>query len=510
MRSLAQHLRLPLARRRSPITLLPVELIEIIFGFYAHSPEIYPNTHMGTLLDKGVSTFSSQTNVIVNPVVLSQVNRLWRQISLALPLLWSRMYICHPTEEHVELAARWLSLAGSQPLTLHVSSFWGKPSRAEISAMGGLLEVCLSSYDTWATIDFHLSHFFYPVFLRIPDYPPPILQSVHLNIGKPFPLTPRDERAVDILHSSPSLQRIDWGASCYSVPEALELFQNWTNLKHFVHWQASLENSLTVNDCITLLHACPSLESFEAKIYPPDDRQLPAFLLNFLPLIHPRLHVLSISTSPRLLSQLLDSLALPALETLSIYHFIFIRDAYDTTLITATPILDLLSRSSVESCTIREFNLLTPSTPEQVILDIISSPQLRTLRKINISGLKTSHTLELLTRKRDDPQSLLILPCLEEITFYNHSSFSTLDASTSVIMRMLKSRRNRSPKQNSPSGMSLLKYANLGLGELDFWEYRQLKNLGSVDFTIIPTRNDLVPTLRDWIPAWLRDWRLRK
>ncbi|KDR73063.1 hypothetical protein GALMADRAFT_252490 [Galerina marginata CBS 339.88] len=105
MRSNVQYLRLPFATRRSPITLLPVELIEVIFGYYAQSPEVSPNTNMEALLGRGVGTFSSQTDDMVHPMIPTQVSKLGRQISLSLPLLLSRIYISHPTKEHVKLAA---------------------------------------------------------------------------------------------------------------------------------------------------------------------------------------------------------------------------------------------------------------------------------------------------------------------------------------------------------------------------------------------------------------------
>ncbi|KDR81972.1 hypothetical protein GALMADRAFT_152771 [Galerina marginata CBS 339.88] len=476
------RLRRYLSRRPSPISCLPVELLEVVFSYYAHDGGT--NLLAIDFTETFASTISSHPASIVNPMTLGEVSQQWRQISRSLPLLWSKIYISHPKEDHVKRSIFWLSLARNFPLTIGISSFSGRPTSEDVSAMERLLDLFISNYDTWYTVDIRVSRHFHALFFRVPNYPPPSLHSVRLEIGPSYPPSPRDERAVDILYSSKALRKIAWPSSHYNIPTALAKFPHWAALTHFVHHQVFLQNNLTVNDTLAILNTCPVLESFEARIYPPDNGELLHPIS--LPLMHSHLRSLTAATDTVLLPRVLESLILPALELLAVHHTQF--DFSNPVLKSAAPILDLLERSS---CTLQGFDLATPSTQEDVILGLIASPQLQNVSKIRLPGPKTERTISLLTRDRNYPQSLAILPLLKHLTFYSYPSFSGgLNTSIKSIKRMLLSRRNKNLLSSVDSGipMSLLTYASLGLSRLDFWDYSQLDKLGNADFKILPSQ----------------------
>ncbi|KDR81971.1 hypothetical protein GALMADRAFT_152770 [Galerina marginata CBS 339.88] len=479
-----------LSRRTPPIRRLPVELLEVIFSYYVH--ETRANSPAFYISESPASMISSHPASIVNPMTLGGVCRQWRQISRSLAFLWSKFYISHPKKEHVKQSIYWLLLARNSPLTIRISSFTGKPTRKEFLVMRRLFDLFILNYNSWHSIDIHVSHHFHSLFLQVPNYPPPILQSVRLELGQSLPPSPRVQRAVDILYSSPTLQDVAWTSAHYNMSTASKKYPQWATLTHFVHHQVFLHNNLTVNDSITILDACPVLESLDVRIYPPDGRKLSHSI--WLPLTHSHLRSFTAATNPTLLPKLIESLILPALEELTIHDTQI--DFLNPGLKTAAPILDLLERSS---CILREFELLTYSAPEDVILNLISAPQFQGIRKIRLAGIKTERTIDLLTRKRADPQSLAVLPLLEHLTFFTYPSFrSPLDTSIKAIKRMLLSRRDKSILSSLDNDiyMSLLMYANLELGKLDFWDYIQLAKLGNADFTIIPSYH--VPALRQW------------
>lgn len=484
--------RIYLSNRCSPIADLPVEVLDIIFLHYAHDIEPYLHVQEAT-----GSSFSSRAREIVNPMILGKVNQRWRRISRGLPPLWAKIYVSYPASKHVDLARLWLSLAAASPLTLVITA----SAEQDTVTMHRLLDLFLSYYDAWYIVDFRLSPQLHSLLLRVPNYPPPTLSSIHVEAVKLLPSLIREEpHPIDILHSSPTLRRVDWSSPCYSLPKALKKFSNWASLVELFCSQNSVDNGTlpTVTDCLTILFSCPVLESLDIMIYPSDGRPFPTDMQ--LPFCHSSLQTLRVATSAKLLYQLFESVVFPKLEGLTIQHMVldfsgnpFLTDAH--------PILDLLERSS---CKLRDFALYTPYAIENMLLDLISASQLHHVRSLCLTGTKTEQTINLLTRKSSDPQSLTILPRLEHLTFCNNPPFSTLHVTVDLLQRMILSRITPIYSEGD-SSVALLRYANLDVWEIDFWEYHALRKLQRADFTIIPVEKDLVPTLQGWIMDSLCD-----
>ena len=72
--------------RLSPISNLPVELLSYIFSLSTHPTTGNPNA-------EEYSPPTITTESVQVPLVLSSVNRLWRQVALGTPGLWSRLCI---------------------------------------------------------------------------------------------------------------------------------------------------------------------------------------------------------------------------------------------------------------------------------------------------------------------------------------------------------------------------------------------------------------------------------
>ena len=74
----------------SPITNLPVELLSYIFSLSTHATEL---SGPGGDVTEEHSPPTITTEGVQVPLLLSSVNRLWRQVALGTPNLWSSLCI---------------------------------------------------------------------------------------------------------------------------------------------------------------------------------------------------------------------------------------------------------------------------------------------------------------------------------------------------------------------------------------------------------------------------------
>ncbi|KAJ7263706.1 hypothetical protein C8J57DRAFT_418438 [Mycena rebaudengoi] len=225
------------------------------------------------------------------PLLLTQICRQWRKISLDTPHLWCSL--AFGDDSSVEILKLWLLRAGSLPLDY--SFHCGNPSQAS-----SVIEISILHSHRWQNVSFKLPIACFST-LDMRHHSFPILRKISLDIHDKRSYRDQLPDAV-IVQNSPSLREVHIS----TFPE-VKFDIPWNQLTTLV-----ISYNVQLMDCISTLRDIPGLVHLVAHIAPTTTTPIP--IASPLTLNH--LESLTSSIS------LLEHLTLPRLERLTVKEFV--------------------------------------------------------------------------------------------------------------------------------------------------------------------------------------------
>ncbi|KAJ7712466.1 hypothetical protein B0H14DRAFT_2482864 [Mycena olivaceomarginata] len=280
------------------------------------------------------------------PLLLAQVCRQWRNISIRSPRLWQSLQMTLEPEiisRQAKLLKRWLSRSGTLPLSISIT-YNASETFAITSSASEVLRELISHCTRWQYMEIEVPF----EDLRLIHGEMPLLEVLEIGPTEvPHPLPPHPLR---LFGSCPRLRHII--LSQYFQPSTITLC--WGKLTH-------LEGLfLYPEECVEILRQTANISYFKVTVES-SEVDLPTLLLSQLE----SLSLLPGGTEPDdSQMRLLDALTLPSLCTLRISEPWFIPDPWGS-------ISELVARSC---CTIRDLHI-TESAYNLISLKLTPQPQ---------------------------------------------------------------------------------------------------------------------------------------
>ncbi|KAJ3497948.1 hypothetical protein NLJ89_g10283 [Agrocybe chaxingu] len=276
---LTEQPQVPPAPQPSPVSTLPPEVLSHIFACCIPQ-EQFP--------------VPCSTEA---PLLLSHVSGYWRDLTLALPHLWTALHINYkdPASD-IAFASLWLSRSGNQLLNLSIAiDFNERPQQ-------GIIDVLCRHAPRWKHVRFDFRHLFCE-----PMYSLDLAQNNIPNL-KAFEFHARDVSNTNVwpvthlLSSAPQLREITWVDDLADTDTLLEL-----PLYNLTHLSLAMDHGSL--DYLEVLEQCENLEHIRISrpfSHTPAGRE---------PLVLPKLKSVNISYD---LTNVLDHLVLPGLREVMI------------------------------------------------------------------------------------------------------------------------------------------------------------------------------------------------
>ncbi|CAK5281100.1 unnamed protein product [Mycena citricolor] len=280
----------------APVFRLPAELLGVIFLF-ALIDEWEPMTEF------------DDAAFPVEPVVLSHVCRLWRDVALAHSALWSTLWIDRPRKAHLPMVQLWLERSASCSLSISLrqtdyAQTFSNPTQEEHDLTDQILLLLLGHTHRWYSLRLSFTTSAQQALASFSTGDASMVQHVSLETDR------WDCQSADAFHSAlyscPSLRRLNLPSSAKNehIP--------WSQLTHI---ESAPE--WTLDTCLSILSSCSTLQS--ASLTCSADPDWPS--VSFSECVSlPRLVSLSITGSRTDLASLFDRLTLPNLASLSLEY----------------------------------------------------------------------------------------------------------------------------------------------------------------------------------------------
>lgn len=362
-----------------PINQLPVEILGEIFGQCLLD---FPPLHMRSCHR------SLSPSPYTDPLVLGQVCRYWRGVTLATPALWSTICIIRPKQQHVQKVAVWLERSRGCGLSLKLIQP-ATPGLHDHSVTDEILSLLITQVHRWREIDFSFTSIAQQPLLMIPEGATLALESA--TISNELWDYASMNRLWRIIHSSPVIHYMDWMWPCNQAPDHLSISQ----LSHL-----TLRWVLNVEILIEILRSCNQV--VELRLHSLWSDYSPGY---FPPLVLPNLRVLSVTdaTDP---GPLFCRLTLPSLTSVE----------FTTPIRQRNDFLDLLDRSC---CSLAKFTFPGLHLDEADLRGYLAAPHLGSLRELELRGPPSDRVFTSFTRQYLDEQKSWLLPKLEVLRLTN-------------------------------------------------------------------------------------------
>ncbi|KAG6883834.1 hypothetical protein C0993_003486 [Termitomyces sp. T159_Od127] len=355
-----------------PVNRLPDELLSAIFSF---EPDVLLSS--GDVFQK--RSLPRRTLVCgkkIDPILLGQVCKQWRNVTLTTPLLWTSFFVlCNLKTQTVELLKIWLERSADLPLNikfleslcdLKIDEDLSNPPKNPVTPQ--IMELLTTHAHRWKTIDFEFSLQISPLLLNLPQDSFKILESVKLRSRRAtnvrFDGLPPLIKAWDLFHVSPSFHIAE-----YEMEYVHDRLRDipWSRL-------TSVDVTISMDELFQILPECKNLVELRYTdplaryvIYDlPQKEEPPESLIN---IVLPSLRHLSMTVSSPP-DEALQNLTLPMLESVYIrQNNIWIKQP-DPQAFT-----DLLMRSH---CTLKQFSYHALGGPaaEEVLTELLGSPSM--------------------------------------------------------------------------------------------------------------------------------------
>ena len=353
----------------SPIRRLPLDVLHEIF-FHCLP------THRNSIMK------SSEA-----PVLLTRICSSWRAIALSSPRIWSKIHIPLPGDPGFDSTAdetslrnrhrrytgvlqvrcdvvrRWLSRSGTYPLSIsmyHPGSYPDMQNLELDELSHEMFNILLSFADRWSDVDICMPEEIYTKLQG--DINPtmfPSLRSIKLNLHRDFYSNNIQSTPIQLL-AAPGLCRINICASPTTFNMTGNLVQPiWNHLTHI-----SLTSSTADRYLLVLLRKCPNLVfgsfmvtsrySLDEPIMDEEDAHLPC--LKSLTIIDSAPH--------ETMTIIFNAIKAPALTRLSYQWFNRRRPNVNSTIRLPTPVITLLSNSTLISDLLLDGKISSQDTQE--------------------------------------------------------------------------------------------------------------------------------------------------
>ncbi|KAG6831851.1 hypothetical protein H0H87_003650 [Tephrocybe sp. NHM501043] len=343
-------------------------------------------------------------------MLLGQVCKRWRDITLSSPLLWSSLFVlCNRKPQTGELLAIWLKRSGEQPLTikfletlcdLQTEDEWFNPPQNPVTPK--VMSLLVAHARRWKTIDFEFWLQISPTLAGMPAGSFKILESAKLRSKRAtnvrFDGLPPLVKVWDAFHASPSFHSADYE-------------MEYVNHKlHDIPWSrlTSVDLTISMEDLFKVLPLSKNL--VELRYTDPLARYAVRALSQIdgppKPLPHvvlPALrHLSMLSTLPP--DEAFQNLTLPALHSVQ-----YRQKNVGTVQPDPVSFTNLLVRSQ---CQLKNYTYKALSSPvgEKILCDILASPSMSSVVELSVKARTTEKFAKTLTN------GFTTLPVLESLT----------------------------------------------------------------------------------------------
>ncbi|KAG6831850.1 hypothetical protein H0H87_003649 [Tephrocybe sp. NHM501043] len=389
---------------RAPIYRLPYEILLEIF-----STELQDRYSGDRLFQRRLPRRSLTLGKKLDPILLGQVCKQWRDTTLSSPLLWSSLSVlCNLKPQTAELLAIWLERSGEQPLTINfieslcdlkTDDEWFNPPLNPVTDK--VMSLLTAHAHRWKTIDFEFSLQISPLLANMSAKSFKILESAKLRSRRAtnvrFDGLPPLVKVWDAFHGSPSFHSADYEME-YVNHKLRDI--PWSRLTS-VDLTISMEDLfevLPLCENLVELHYTDPLARYAARALP-QKNGLPKPLSH---VVLPALRRLSmVSTlSP---DEAFQNLTLPLLHSVQFRQnnvWIAQPDPFSFT--------NFLTRSG---CQLKKYSYEALGNPvgEEILCEILASPSMSYLVELSVEGA-TEKFAEMMTK------GSTILPELETLT----------------------------------------------------------------------------------------------
>ncbi|KAJ3564626.1 hypothetical protein NP233_g8176 [Leucocoprinus birnbaumii] len=365
--------------------------------FYLHTsnPELLANNKNIPIVTYSPSTYAS-------PLVLSHVNRRWREITRRYPNLWASIHVIGPKSQSLPLIAEWLYRSGNRPLSIYYSQSkgWDSPPQ-HLSNMNRMLQLFAAHVRRWKSIDFNfrggelaIGH---PcqhniLFSNEMDFRDlRMLESVSINENRAWIPGPLIHLWSTIAQNSPNLRS---ARGCIPI--------NSSTLSSFTCQTSTSPFHVVVQ----ILRDCPNLKELNMRLCPPSSPDL-----NIPPVTHRKLKILKLHNPKReagLMEDVFSRVTLPRLSELDCN--------FDGGKSMVRALRHMLQRSD---CRLSSLNTIPFEGVEDEIYKLFACEQLQSLKSLIISRAHSDHFLDWITIRppqyQGDRTARMVLPSLKKI-----------------------------------------------------------------------------------------------
>ncbi|KJA20711.1 hypothetical protein HYPSUDRAFT_772347 [Hypholoma sublateritium FD-334 SS-4] len=347
----------------APIETIPPELLQHIFTFCLPEKAPHPEYLYHSLDLRGFTPRSA-------PLLLCQVNRLWRECAIALPNLWSSLdvYVCMgKARPALPLASVWIARSGSLPLSLAL--YQQNESNDNRDAAGEILDLYKGYIHRWANIQFDLTGPRYCRLLTSEQRSAPMLQK--FNMWTSYRIYEEEEKDLfGIFEYVPRLSQL----SVSRIPDLTLAAES----SIFIPWHQLVSLSLdyvpSIGTALRIFEKCPELRDASLKIdliFGPLFRE---------PVSH-SLCSLTINIGQEQVANFMDNLTLPKLTQLAVY----VRGPLDQYGWPQRSFGNFLKRSA---CHLLHFEMHDTGMRFDEFAACLSNPHLQTLERIIVEDRK--------------------------------------------------------------------------------------------------------------------------
>ncbi|KII89274.1 hypothetical protein PLICRDRAFT_53737 [Plicaturopsis crispa FD-325 SS-3] len=434
-RGTAAHI---LDERVSPVDRIPNEILGEIFTF------CLPDTYV---------TPSPQSA----PLLLLQICRVWRAVSLSTPALWSSISVNatprYMSDEYCDGIEAWLKRSGACPLHFSLSDAPGVP---DTRMLNRALSLFLEHISRWHDVRLRVfAPYDSAALAPLPDSGTPSLERINIAM---YSDVPRAWFAPIFAHSE-NLRQLSWTPA--PAFDLLTVGVPWEQLTHL-----TLNHTISFDECVAILRQSPNLVACRIDVHTYGQHATststttsPSSSSSSLPISLARLAALELGIHSDRPDILLSQLTLPAARNVVLRQCVQWPQAQFTALL-------LRSR-----CALQRLVLSLVNITEDDLLECLRSTS-ASLEVLNVGeqadACVTDRTLRLLTHThthtrghtRGNTRGRCLAPGLQRIRFYR-----CMRATDGVLADMVASRWSAHPGRLGHVACLVLLLVHMPAGE---------------------------------------------
>ncbi|KAJ7252141.1 hypothetical protein B0H12DRAFT_626666 [Mycena haematopus] len=366
------------------------------------SRDVLSEIFLWTLPSNGFQPLNTRGWIPSEPLTLSHVSNLWRDIAISTPALWSTIWVDRPREVHIAMVKLWIEYSRQCPLIIYLRqtppgqppSPFMDPREHELTDK--ILLILAHQLYRWKRVTFLFTHHAQLSLLDLPEFPSaaPLLEHIHISTSG---WDADSKLAMEhILYSYDSVRSV-------VVHEFLsQEFLRWERLTILdaSHLGCPTESHLNV------LKYCTSLCRADLRVT--QDHIDTPFVRPTRRVRVPCLSSLTLQADRVDLAMFFDCLVIPKLEGLVLRYSSTPRRSNDP-----QALQRLLMRSN---CVLKRFSLRDAIKGDDQHLSFLRSPQMASLLELYMQVDMTDNIIRFLTLGSAEDGRPRMLPNLQTIS----------------------------------------------------------------------------------------------